>query len=419
MHSARKQRREINMGWIKKDDPLLSEKIAEEFGTPVYVYSEDRIREKAKRLFAAFNKHCKNFRVYYAIKANINPVIIKILDSEGCGADTSNIYEMKLAENINSKNILFTGAYVSTEDLKFAYENKIPINIGEISALDKLLRIGCPDFLSFRVNTGMGKGQYKGVVVGGPEAKFGIPEKDIIDAYKKAKDAGAKRFGIHTMAGSGILDENYFAELVSTLLDVAGKISKELKIQFELVNIGGGLGIPHGRENELDIEKTAENVCNKFNEKVKELRLGDPVLAMEPGKYLIGDAGVLLTRVIAKNESFRSFVGVDASMSTLLRPALYGAKHTIQLISDEVRPLKKVDVVGPVCESTDTFAKDIELPELKENDLLAILDVGAYGYAMSSQYNSFPRCAEVLVCNGKFRLIREKESFEDLIRGVK
>lgn len=225
------------------------------------------------------------------------------------------------------------------------------------------------------------------------------------------------------MTGSCILDENYFAAAAEKLLAIAGAIRKKIGIKFEFIDIGGGLGIPY-RLNEkiLDVEKAVKLTVKVFAAGVAKFDLGNPKLLLEPGRFLVGDAGVLLTRIqtikpkTPRQARGKAFVGVDAGMQTLLRPALYGAWHEILFAGNlNAKAVKKVSIVGPICENTDQLARDRLLPKLAEGDLLAILDTGAYGFGMSSNYNTRARPAEVLVSGGKAEIIREREGLKEII----
>lgn len=396
--------------------------LAKQFGTPLYAYSAGRIRDNYHRLLQAFQKKRKNFRVFYAIKANNNPNILRILQKEGAGADASGPSEIELAlkAGFHPSKILYTGNYPSDEELKFAFEKKVLINLDDISLLPRLLNIGTPDFLSFRINPGIGAGQFKGLIFAGPDAKFGVPENKVVDAYRSAKEAGIKKFGIHMMTGSCIMDRAYFALIAEKLISIVGDIVREVGIRFEFIDIGGSLGIPY-RENEqgLDIGKVAGKVCSILAAKAKQLGIEKTDLVMEPGRYIVGDSGMLLARVDAIKSAGKKFIGTDAGMNTLLRPALYGAYHRIIIANDmERNGAETVDVTGKICENTDRLAKDRDLPPIKVGDILAILDTGAYGFAMGSQYNSRPMAAEVLVDRGKAFLIRKRETTADLVRNV-
>ncbi|HZX19532.1 MAG TPA: diaminopimelate decarboxylase [archaeon] len=397
--------------------------LAEKFGTPLYVYSETRIRENYRRLVKAYTKYYKKFRVYYAIKANNNPAVVSVLRSEGCGADCSGVPEIKIARgsNIKESDILYSGVYNSNEELKYAVETNARINLEDISQLERLAKMKVPEFLCFRINPGMGESGEEGLIFAGSDAKFGIIERDVERAYVMAKELGVKRFGIHMMTGSNILKPDYFEQVVEKLLDIAGPISKKLGIEFEFIDIGGSLGVPYKPEQEeLDIDEVAKRVVKKFKEKLKEYDMGEPYLIHEPGRYLVCDAGILITKVTSIKNGYKKFIGVDAGMHTLLRPAIYGSYHHIFYANNlKAEENEKVNVVGQICENTDQLAKDRMLSsKIQVGDVLVLLDAGSYGFGMSSQYNTRERPAEVLVNNGKSEIIRERELYDALVRGV-
>ena len=396
--------------------------LAEKYDTPLYVYDENRIRENLRNIYGAFRRNYKKFRLYYAMKANNNPALLHILKSEGAGVDVSCPAEIYLAKKagFSPDKMLYSGVYHRNEELAYALENNVPINLEDISQIGRLFKIGKPKFLSLRINPGIGKGSFEGNVFAGPDAKFGIIERDVLEAYKNAKDCGVERFGIHMMTGSCVLNGDYFVEITEKLMDIAGEIANKLDIKFDFVDIGGGFGIPYmPNEKELDIDSVGKKVCEKFMEKIEEHDLGNPWLIAEPGRYLIGDAGILLTRVHSIKNGYKKFIGVDAGMNTLIRPMLYNAYHEILIANNlNSKPVEKVNIVGPVCENTDQLAKERLMPVIKEGDLLAVLNCGVYGFGMSSQYNNRPKAAEVLVSDSRHELIRKREEFDDLISGT-
>lgn len=398
--------------------------LASSFGTPLYLYSQSRIEANYRRLVAAYRAHYSKFQVYYAVKANSNPAIVELLAREGAGADASCIAEIKIAEGraIPSERILYSGVYNSNSDLRYAVENRVRLNLEDVSQLERLSSIGVPSFLCFRINPGVGGSGAEGLIFAGPDAKFGIIERDVELAYRRAQELGVERFGIHMMTGSNILSPPYFEGVVEKLLDIAGPISQKLGIAFDFIDIGGSLGVPYRPEEaELDIDEVARGVVAKLRQKLDQYKMGEPELIHEPGRYLVCDAGILVTRVTSIKRGYKKFIGLDAGMQTLLRPALYGAYHHILYVNDlDAEGDDLVNLVGQVCENSDIFAKDRKLSsKIAVDDLLAILNTGAYGYCMSSQYNSQPRAAELLVHRGKAALIRERESFEDLLSKVR
>lgn len=394
--------------------------IAKEYGTPVFVIDENRIRDNYNRFYDAFSKYYPNFQVFYACKANTNLSVMKILESEGCCIDAVSPGEVYTAKKMGfaGDRILFTGNNVTNDELKYVVEQGAIVNLDSISALNRLAEVVDPDGLkiSFRVNPMVGAGHHDHCITGGVMSKFGIMDIEAVEAYDLAKDLGFNPVGMHSHIGSGILDPEPFKLAIESTMDIAGKVHKDAGIDFEFVDFGGGVGIPYTPdENILDIDTFAKENIALFKQKLEEYDMGNPTMYLEPGRYLVGDASVLLVRVNSVKQSYRKFIGVDAGFNTLLRPAMYDSYHHIVLANKMSAPESQdVDIAGNVCESGDLFARDRRMPEIEEGDLLAILNAGAYGFTMSSNYNSRPKTPEVLVSNGKTHLVREKETFEDL-----
>ncbi len=390
------------------------EEIAQKYGTPFHLYDEKIIKNRAQKLKNAFKK-TNGFRQYFAVKGNPNPQILKIFSAEGFGMDTSSIAELELCKRIgiSGENIMFSSNGTSILDFQKAYELGAIINIDDISLID-ILREAVPKFpelICFRINPGnLKKGNE---IIGNPiEAKFGITMDQILPAYRKAQELGAKRFGIHTMTGSNMLDEQYFPETAILLSNIALQLQKELGITVEFINIGGGFGIPYRpNDHDLDIEKIGSDI-----EKVLHTTFGEnpPKLFTESGRWPIGPAGWLVTRVNNKKEIYKKYAVMDACMADLMRPGMYGAYHHITVPGKENENTEKIDVVGSLCENNDKFAIDRELPKLERGDLLVIHDTGAHGRAMCFNYNGKLRTQEVLLQeDGTTRLIRRKETLED------
>jgi diaminopimelate decarboxylase len=403
-------------------DGVSAIELAEKFDTPLYVVSESRIRENYKRLYNALTRNYEKIRVYYAAKANSNLSVLKILENEGAYLDVVSPGEvfMALTTGFPPERILFTGTSVRNDELKFLADSNVTVNIDSLSQLDRLLKVMVPNVLSVRVNPEIGAGHHDHCITAGKNTKFGLWENDALKAYKTAKKAGVKRFGIHMHIGSGILDVEPFVLALEKFLSVAKKVHDKTGVGFEFVDIGGGLGVPYQPwDEELDLALFAEKVLSLFKGKIDEYDLGKPFFCVEPGRYLVCDASVLLTAVnTVKETPFKKFVGVDAGFNTLIRPAMYGSYHHVLVANNLDSPEKETyDVVGPVCESGDVLAKDRRLPKIQEGDLLAVLNAGAYGFSMSSQYNARPRAAEVMVKNGKCTLVREREQLDDLMSG--
>jgi len=411
-----------NKGGVLYIDGVSSLELAEKFDTPLYVLAERRIRENYRRLRDALEKHFSKIRIYYSAKANTSLSVLKILESEGAYLDTVSLGEVFLAlkAGFTPERILFTGTSVRDDELKFLVDSGVTINIDSLSQLRRLLRFHVPELLSVRVNPEIGAGHHEHCITAGKNSKFGIWEDDVIKAYKRAKEAGVKRFGIQMHIGSGILTVEPFLLAAERLLEIAHHIHEEVKIDFEFIDFGGGLGVPYRPEEEsLSLDLYAEKVLGLYVERIEEYDLGEPWFFIEPGRFIVCDAGVLLTRVnTVKVTPFKKFVGVDAGFNTLIRPAMYGSYHPIVVANRLDSAEEEVyDVAGPICESGDLLARNRRLPRIDEGDLLAVLNAGAYGFSMSSQYNSRPRPAEVLVKNGEYSLIRRREDFESLLTG--
>jgi diaminopimelate decarboxylase len=418
----------IISGFLENRDGILyidnvsTVKLAEEFDVPLYVLSENRIRENFRRLKEALLKYYSKTRIYYSAKANTNIAVLKILADEGAYLDAVSPGEVFLAlkAGFPPEKILFTGTSVRDDELKFLTNLGVTINIDSLSQLKRLLNFYTPKILSVRVNPEIGAGHHEHVITAGRNSKFGIWETDVLKVYNMALEAGVERFGIHMHIGSGILEIEPFLLAAEKLLKIAQNVHEKLGLIFEFIDFGGGLGVPYRPEDKpLDVNLFAEKMLTLFKCRIEEYHLGEPYFCLEPGRFIVCDAGILLTRVnTIKITPFKKFIGVDAGFNTLIRPAMYGSYHPI-VVANRLYELEEeiYDIAGPLCESGDILARDRKLPKIFEGDLLAILNAGAYGFSMSSQYNSRPRCAEVLVKGGKYALIRERETFEDLLRG--
>ena len=403
-------------------DGVSSLELVDKFDTPLYVLAERRIRENYRRLYEALRRRYEKVRIYYSAKANTGLSVLKILESEGSYLDAVSPGEVFLAlkAGFTSDRILFTGTSVRNDELRYLVDSGVTINIDSLSQLRRLLKIHVPEVLSVRVNPEIGAGHHEHCITAGRNSKFGIWDADVVKAYRYAKNAGVKRFGMQMHIGSGILTIEPFLLAAEKLLNIAYHIREELDVRFDFVDLGGGIGVPYKPEEKpLDIDLYAENLIKLYVERINEYDLGEPWFCIEPGRYIICDAGILLTLVnTVKTTPFKKFVGVDAGFNTLIRPAMYGSYHPI-IVANKLRSKDEevYDIAGPLCESGDLLATDRKLPKISEGDLLAILNAGAYGFSMSSNYNSRPRCGEVLVKDGEYALVRRREHLEDLLRG--
>lgn len=402
-------------------DGISVRDLAKEFGTPVYVYSKKKLQENINNLKTAVSTHFPNHRIQYAVKANTNPHILKIVQESGLGADCSSPIEALISKKMEfpKDRSTYTGNFESISDFKVAVDSGYILNLDDYHRLDDVLSIGKPEVLSFRVNPGIGRGGFEGIVTGGNDAKFGIPYEQVREAYKAAIDKGFTRFGIHMMTGSNILEPFYFAEITQKLLYIIEEYLLDLDIKFEFINIGGGLGIPYtDQEQPLDVNQTFKLVSDVFHNKVKELNIGEPALMIEPGRYIAGNIGALISEVTHVKSSYRNYLGIDAGMSTLIRPALYKAYHEILINGRQTGGDTAYRICGPICENSDIHPVDRYYNNPKAGDLAVIKNAGGYSFVMSSNYNNRIRPAEVLIDESGARLIRKADEPSDVFKNV-
>ena len=394
-------------------------KAVEKFQTPFFLYEESRLRANCRALQNAFRKYFPDFQPLYAVKANNNPSILKIIKEEGFWFDCSSESECWMTKKIGGKG-MYTGNYTPVEVLKFAKDAGMILNLDDTSNVPMLGEIGVPETLSFRINPGIGKGGMESVITAGPDAKFGVPFEKAGEAYKMAKAAGVKHFGMHMMTGSNVLDEEYFAKAVEKLLEIVAMVKKESGVEIEFLNIGGGFGVPYrAEEKSLDLDKIAKSIKETFDRQCAKLAIKAPRLMAEPGRYITANMGFLIGKVVVIKDSYKKFIGIDASSNDMPRPAIYGAYHYVSVIKKGAASEKKeiVSVVGSICENNDQFAKDRELTTCEIGDILVIHNCGGHAYAMGHNYNGKLKHAEYLLQeNGELRMIRRAETFEDLYR---
>ena len=389
-------------------------KIAAHYGTPFHIYDEAGIRQTCRLLKEAFSG-IEDFREYYAVKALPNPRILQIMKDEGFGFDCSSITELLLSREMGGRgdDIMFTSNNTSLEEFNLAADDGgCLLNLDDITLLEKVPNL--PETLCFRYNPGDLRSGND--IIGNPmEAKYGVSRDQIVEAYRLAKDRGVKRFGVHTMLASNELNYAYMVQTSEMLLDLIESIGTELGIRFDFINIGGGLGIPYRPEEEpFDLSAMASAITyqfKKFNEKHGYM----PALYMESGRYMTGPHGVLVVKAINRKSIYRTYIGVDACMTALMRPAMYGAYHHIEVLGKNSSSSHEiVDVVGSLCENNDKFAIQRELPIIEDDDILIIQDTGAHGHSMGFNYNGKLRPQELLLTNnGKVELIRRAETAED------
>ncbi len=393
--------------------PILPQ-LAEHYGTPFHVYDEAGIRATAERINRAF-AGIPGFREYYAVKALPNIHIQQLMFDLGFGFDCSSIPELITSRQVGARgeDIIFTSNNTSQEEYRFAEtDGGCILNLDDISFIPKVPNF--PELICFRYNPGPRR--TGNIIIGNPgEAKYGVAHEQLVDAYRQARARGASRFGLHTMVASNERDYTYMVETARMLLELAALLKAELGIELEFVNIGGGLGIPYRPEQEgLNLEAMATEITELFTI-FRQTNGFAPKMLMESGRFITGPHGALVTTAINAKETYRHYVGVDACMSALMRPALYEAYHHIDVLGKENLAKSEVyDVVGSLCENNDKFAVQRELPPIVDGDLLIIHDTGAHGHAMGFQYNGRLRPKELLLhTDGTVELIRRAETVED------
>ncbi len=392
------------------------EKIASHYGTPFHIYDEAGIRETGETLKKAFSG-IDGFREYFAVKALPNLRILELCRDLGFGFDCSSIPELIMSRQVGGRgdDIMFTSNNTAPEEFEAAAaEGGCILNLDDISLIPKVPKF--PEMICFRYNPGPRR--TGNVIIGHPEeAKYGVSHDQIVDAYRQAMARGAKRFGLHTMVASNERDYTYIVQTAVMLLELVEMIGRELDIRFEFVNIGGGLGIPYRPEDKgLDLTSMAREITALFNS-FKAKNGYAPKMYMESGRFITGPHGALVTTAINHKDIYRKYIGVDACMSSLMRPALYGAYHHISVPNKENLPKSEVyDVVGSLCENNDKFAVQRELPPIAEGDLVVMHDTGAHGHAMGFQYNGRLRPKELMLrTDGSVELIRRAETVEDYL----
>ncbi|WP_137289548.1 diaminopimelate decarboxylase [Natronorubrum halophilum] len=401
-----------------------------EYGSPLYVLDLERVRENARRLGAAF----PDAEILYAVKANALGDVLETLREEGIGLECASAGELEraLAVTDSGVDVHYTAVNPPARDLDWvidAWEEypELTVTVGAEDTIDRLADRGYDGRLCLRVNPGIGAGHHEKVQTGA-NAKFGVPAERALEVLEDAAERGFDVVGIHAHVGSGVssdqLDDH--REFVSRMGDLAREVNEALPTDLEFVDVGGGFGVPYRDDEEpLDLEAVADATRDALGDV-------DATLTIEPGRYFVADAGVLLTTVnTVKDARDTTAVGIDAGMTTLLRPAMYDASHPIRNLTADVdaaaaasnsetpdngRETIEQTITGPICESGDVFCTDRKLPASERGDVLAIGNAGAYGYEMANQYNSRPRPASVVVDGDEVRLARRRETIDDVTR---
>jgi diaminopimelate decarboxylase len=391
-----------------------AESLAREYGTPLYVYEEEVIRSRFADLLKAIPYPA--LRIHYACKANSNIEILKLLRSLGANAETVSRGEILLAfkAGFAPHQILHTCSNISADELRFVIDSGVVVNLDSLGQLRHYgdwysapHQRGCSPgaAVSIRINGGIGAGYHPHVITGGPDSKFGIDVSQLDEAKALAEKVHLRNVGVHQHIGSNVLDAALLVEAMKTALDSAATFKG-----LEFVDLGGGLGVPYRPdEKPLDVRQFGalaaelfDLFCRRYGKKLS--------MVLEPGRYLVAEAGTLVATVTdVKRTPFHTFVGVDTGFNHLVRPAMYGSYHPILNASRVDGQAEVVCVAGNLCEAGDLLARDRAITECREGDTIAILNAGAYGFSMSSNYNARPRPAEVMVCGGRARVIRPRE----------
>lgn len=400
-------------------DGVSLQKIAERYGTPVFVYSWSSIREQFQAMLRSVGRIQGN--IYYAVKANSNLAILYRLGKLGSGFDVVSGGELErvIRAEGNPQNVIFSGVGKTRSEISFAI--KLGIKALSVESESELRRVvdiatslGIRPGVLLRVNPNISIDTHPYITTGLRENKFGIPASQVSRLYTEyGEEESINLVGLSCHLGSQISTTGPYLEALSNLLEMKHKLDAD-GYSVDLIDLGGGFGIQYHDEQTLDIDELVESILPLLSD--VEVQVG-----FEPGRSLVANAGVLLTRVEylkpAPDDQHKNFVVVDAGMNDLIRPSLYEAHHAIDLVSasSSNTTTSEWDVVGPICESADFLGKKREL-QVEEGDLLAVRGAGAYGSVLNSNYNSRLKCAEVLVDDGKVELIRERETFTDLIR---
>ena len=408
----------VKNGVLHAEDIALT-RLAEEAGTPAYIYSAAHIKSQYERLKAAMERAIPADRqplLCYACKANSNLAILSLLQSIGCGLEIVSEGELQrgLKAGFDPKHIVSTGVGKTASEIKAQLDANIhQINVESLPELEHINKIasdmGTVANVVFRLNPDIGGGSHTKNTTGRKDDKFGISEEKVFEGYAMAENMpGVNVVGLSMHIGSQVSTVDIFKPAFSKLAKVVGRL-RDKGYEVSRLDIGGGFPIQYQDEDLLDLDAYARWV----NEIIVPL---DTEIVMEPGRYLVGNSGVILSRVeYVKEADNRKFLVIDAAMNDLIRPTLYDAYHGMAAVENQDAPRGFYDVVGPICETGDTFSKDRELPEMSQGDLMVIKSAGAYGFCMASNYNTRGRPPEILVNGAEYDVIRPRESVDELL----
>ncbi len=406
-----------------KKEPFVTleqlQEITKTYPTPFYLYDEKGIRENAKALKEAFSWN-PGYKEYFAVKATPNPYLINILREYGCGCDCSSMTELMLSHELGvaGEDIMFSSNDTPAEEFAYAAKIGAIINLDDYTHIDFLEKtLGyIPETISCRFNPG-GIFQISNDIMDNPgDAKYGMTEEQLFDAYRVLQKKGAKHFGIHAFLASNTVTNDYYPMLAKVLFELAVRLKKETGADIRFINLSGGVGVPYRPDQEPnDIRVIGEGVRKVYEEVLVPAGMGDVAIYTELGRFMLAPYGCLVTKAIHEKHTYKEYIGVDACAVNLMRPAMYGAYHHITVMGKENEPCDHIyDVTGSLCENNDKFAIDRPLPKIDKGDFLVIHDTGAHGYAMGYNYNGKLKSAELLLKeDGSTQLIRRAETPKD------
>lgn len=392
--------------------------LIKEYGSPLYVYNENILRKRCKELKSLITY--PHFSVNFSVKANGNLHLLKIVHDEGLNADAMSPGEIfvELEAGFEKDQILYISNNVSAEEMKYAIDRGIKVSVDSLSQLELFGQINPGGQVCVRFNPGVGAGHHEKVVTAGKKTKFGVDPTLVDDVKAIAAQYDLRIMGINQHIGSLFMEGDKYVEGIQSVLTIAEQFD-----DLDFVDFGGGFGIPYHKQEEqarLDLQNLGQQLDAVIKEWVK--KYGKEIaFKIEPGRYIVAESGVLLGTAHAIKQNYgMKYVGTDLGFNVLKRPVMYDSHHDVEIYRENGEPSTEnevVNIVGNICESGDIIARERELPEIKQGDIIGVLDAGAYGYCMASNYNNRLRPAEVLIdADGNHRLIRRRDTFEDLVR---
>ena len=392
--------------------------LTEKYKTPLFVYNENILRKSCRELKSLIPY--PNFTVNYSLKANSNLELIKIVRSEGLRVDAMSPGEIyiNMMAGYKPEEILYISNNVDEGEFRYAINAGVKISVDSVSQLEMFGKINPGGRVAFRLNPGVGAGHHEKVTTAGRKTKFGIEMNSMPEVKRIIKEYNLKLIGINQHIGSLFMDSEAFLKSTGSILSIARQFD-----DLEFIDLGGGFGIPYNKQSHqprLNLNELGEKLSDLIHSWVAEYGK-DIEFKIEPGRYIVAESSILLGRVNAIKTNYSiKYIGTDLGFNVLIRPVMYDSHHDIEIYRENGTPSlieETVNIVGNICETGDIIAKDRKLPEIFEKDILGVLDSGAYGYSMSSNYNSRLRPSEVLIdSDGNARIIRRRDTLEDLVR---